>query len=169
MAVSAGEHHTVALDEQGSLWAWGLNAGGRLGDGSTTDRHRPVQVDLAPLDGHKVVAISTGDWNTVALDDLGRLWAWGPNGGGLLGDGTTTDQHRPVQVDLTPLNGHKVVAVSAGEFYFFAVDDQGRLWAWGSNTYGQLGDGTKTGRLKPVQVDMSSMNNKQAVKKSVSQ
>ncbi|MDK1703200.1 VWD domain-containing protein [Serratia rubidaea] len=159
MTVSAGEHHTVALDEQGGLWAWGLNDSGRLGDGSITDRHRPVQVDLTPLDGHKVVAIATSDWNNVALDDLGRLWAWGYNGLGQLGDGTTTNQHRPVQVDLTPLNGRKVVAVSAGSSYFFVVDDHGELWTWGANNYGQLGDGTKTRRLKPVRVDMSAMNN----------
>ncbi|HDJ1451294.1 TPA: hypothetical protein PPN73_004851, partial [Serratia rubidaea] len=66
---------------------------------------------------------------------------------------------RPVQVDLTPLNGRKVVAVSAGSSYFFVVDDHGELWTWGANNYGQLGDGTKTRRLKPVRVDMSAMNN----------
>jgi alpha-tubulin suppressor-like RCC1 family protein len=118
-----------------------------------------VQVDLTPLNGSKVVIVSARHNHSLALDNQGRLWAWGNNQYGQLGDGSTTRRLSPVQVDLTSLNGSTVVAVSAGGFYSLVLDDQGRLWAWGRNDRGQLGDGSDTNRLSPVQVDMSMMKN----------
>jgi hypothetical protein len=137
--LAAGYLHGLALKPDGSLWAWGDNRHGQLGDG-TTARSTPVQV----LTG--VAAVSAGTWHTLALKTDGSLWAWGWNGVGQLGDGTTTDRLTPVQV----LSG--VAAVSAGHNHTLAIKTDGSLWAWGSNQYGQLGDGTTTERLTPVQV-----------------
>ncbi|MDR1529056.1 MAG: hypothetical protein LBS40_01335 [Burkholderiales bacterium] len=161
VVISAGMGHTVALDDQGRLWAWGLNNYGQLGDGTFTYRSRPVLVDLASLEGSAVVAVSTGgSYHTVALDDQGRLWAWGENDYGQLGDGTTTtvNRSRPAPVDLAPLAGSVVVAIAISYTHTVVRDDQGRLWAWGSNSSGQLGDGTTTSHLIPALVGMSPMN-----------
>jgi alpha-tubulin suppressor-like RCC1 family protein len=150
IAVSAGTERTVALKGDGSVWAWGLNSpsgyisGGQLGDGTTTDRSAPVQVN--GLTG--VVAISSGGWHTVALKGDGSVWAWGYNYDGELGDGTTTDRLAPVQV--IGLTG--VVAISAGFWHTVALKGDGSVWAWGENSAGQLGDGTTTSRSTPVQV-----------------
>ena len=132
--------HTFAIKTDGSLWAWGYNRNGQLGDGTTTSRRNPVQV----LTG--VAAISTGASHTLALKTDGSLWAWGYNAYGELGDGTTTNRLLPVQV----LTG--VAAVSTGAYHTMAVKTDGSLWAWGYNAYGQLGDGTTTNRSTPVQV-----------------
>ncbi|ROR04058.1 alpha-tubulin suppressor-like RCC1 family protein [Delftia acidovorans] len=163
VALAAGYFHTLALDEQGHLWAWGWNSDGELGDGTNADRNRPVQVDLAPLDGSKVVEVAAGGFHTLARDEQGRLWAWGQNSGGQLGDGTTIDRNRPVRVDLAPLDGSKVVALAANTNHTVALDERGRLWAWGFNHDGTLGDGTTVARNRPVQVDLAPLDGSKVV------
>ena len=93
-AISAGDSHTVALKNDGTVLAWGLNSSGQLGDGTTTDSYTPVQVS-GLTDG---IAISAGDLHTVALKNDGTVWAWGLNHSGQLGDGTTIGRNTPVQV-----------------------------------------------------------------------
>lgn len=103
-AVAGGYHHTLALIDDGTVWAFGLNDLGQVGDGSTTHRLRPVQV--SGLSGIRAVAAKGGGGDTapgghghsLALDDAGQVWAWGCNGHGELGDGTTTDRQTPVAV-----------------------------------------------------------------------
>ena len=126
-AISAGVFNTVALKNDGTVWAWGLNSSGQLGDGTTTDSYTPVQV--SGLTG--VRAISAGFVShAVALKNDGTVWAWGSNGYGQLGDGTTTDSYTPVQVsDLTG-----ITAISAGESHTVALKNDGTVWAWGCNS-----------------------------------
>ncbi|MEW6523474.1 MAG: carboxypeptidase regulatory-like domain-containing protein [Bacillota bacterium] len=142
--LAAGKYHSLALRADGTVWAWGSNGAGRLGDGTTTDRPAPVQVrDLAD-----VVAVAAGTSHSLALRADGTVWAWGSNYFGQLGDGTTTDRHTPVQVrDLAD-----VVAVAAGTYHSLALRADGTVWAWGWNSHGELGDGTTTERHTPVQV-----------------
>ena len=128
----------------GTVWAWGWNPMGQLGDGTKTDRRAPAQVP--GLTG--VVSVSAGAYHTLALKGDGTVWAWGSNVTGQLGDGTTVDRSRPVKV--SGLTG--VVAVSAGGLHNLAVKGDGTMWAWGFNGFGQLGDGTRTMRLTPVRV-----------------
>ena len=148
--VGAGGAHSLALRDDGTVWAWGYNNHGQLGDGATTDRHTPVQV--RDLSG--VVSISSGGWHSLALRDDGTVWAWGWNEFGQLGDGTTTDRYSPVQVQ----NLSGVVSVAGGGGHSLALRDDGTLWAWGWNEHGQLGDGATTDRHTPVQVrDLSGV------------
>ena len=103
--VVAGHSHSLALMSDGTVWAWGLNATGQLGDGTTTDRFTPVQVrgenGVSYLTG--VTAISAG-WNhSLALRDDGTVWAWGNNSQGQIGDGTTTNRSTPVLVIGLPV------------------------------------------------------------------
>ena len=89
--------HTVALKNDGTVWAWGRNNYGQLGDGTTTDSDTPVQAGgSSPLSG--IIAIAAGESHTLALKNDGTVWAWGRNYYGQLGDGTTTDSDTPVQV-----------------------------------------------------------------------
>jgi alpha-tubulin suppressor-like RCC1 family protein len=137
-AVSAGDIHTLAIKTDGSLWAWGWNEFGQLGDGTETDRHTPVKV----MDG--VVAAGAGANHSMAVKADGSLWVWGLNeygqlgfeGGvvhrGILWDGATV---QPTPKKL--MDG--VTAVCAGDAYGMAIKTDGSLWAWGWNANGQLG------------------------------
>ncbi|WP_295392505.1 CARDB domain-containing protein [uncultured Thiodictyon sp.] len=140
--IAAGYDHSLALKPDGTLWAWGHNGYGQLGDGTTTDRLAPVNV----LTG--VAAVAAGSSHNLVLKPDGTLWAWGSNWIGQLGDGTATNRLTPVQVQV--LTG--VAAVAAGDYHTMALKPDGTLWAWGYNWIGQLGDGTVTSRDAPVQV-----------------
>ena len=149
--MAAGINHTVALKADGTLWAWGGNSDGQLGDGANTDCNTPVRVvgkdGIGYLEG--VTAVTAGWYYTVALKADGTVWAWGSNADGQLGDGTKIPRKTPVQVN--DLVGVK--AVAAGINHTVALKADGTLRAWGDNTYGQLGIGTTdTYRNTPVQV-----------------
>jgi len=151
--VSAGQSHSLALENDGTVWAWGRNTVGELGDGTTTNRGSPVQVMASPgvpLGGVTAVAAGAYDSHSLALKSDGTVLAWGNNVFGQLGDGTTTARHSPVQV--TGLSG--VTTISAS-YHSLALKSDGTVWAWGYNIYGQLGDGTSgagTNKSSPAQV-----------------
>ncbi len=139
-----GANHTLTIANDGTVWAWGLNTNGQLGDGTTTSHNAPVR-----LSGFTSIAgIAGGASHSVAVKTDGTVWAWGLNTNGQLGDGTTTQRTSPVQVSGLSW----VTAVSAGEAYSLALRSDGTVWSWGLNSSGQLGDGTITQRLTPVQV-----------------
>jgi len=138
--LAGGASHSLAIKTDGSLWGWGWNGYGQLGDGTTDDRSTPVQA----LTG--VAAVAAGGSHTLAIKTDGSLWAWGNNEYGQLGDGTTTYRLTPVQV-LS-----EVAAVSGGWYHTLALKTDGSLWAWGRNYDGEVGDGTNDDRLTPVQV-----------------
>jgi alpha-tubulin suppressor-like RCC1 family protein len=142
--VVAGYAHTVALKSGGSLWAWGYNFRGALGDGTTADKFSPVRVGT----GNDWVQIAAGDYHTVALKSDGTFWAWGANFYGQLGDGTTVDKLSPVRIG-TDSNWAQI---AAGQYHTVARKTDSTLWAWGDNTLGRLGDGTVTQRIAPVQI-----------------
>ena len=143
-SVDAGYYHTVAIKTDGSLWAWGNNAKGQLGDGTTSEAHVPVLIGTGFA---SVSAGGKGDFagvgvnftsprmHTVAIKTDGTLWAWGFNDYGQLGDGTTTSSLVPKLID------HGYASASAGGFHTLAVKTDGSLWSWGHNYYGELGNG----------------------------
>jgi hypothetical protein len=144
-AIAGGEgHNTIALKGDGTVWTWGANWYGQLGDGTTTDRLTPVQVSGLT----SVTAIAGGNFHTIALKGDGTVWTWGNNFAGELGDGTNTNRSTPVQV--SGLTG--VTAIAGGNFHTIALKGDGTVWTWGYNFDGELGDGTNTNRSTPVQV-----------------
>jgi len=128
----------------GNAAAWGKNAFGQLGDGTTVDKLAPVQVSSTT----QVTAIAAGAYHSLALASDGTVWAWGHNDWYQLGDGTNIDKSSPVQVP----NLSDVIAISAGAWHSLALKSNGTVWAWGLNGNGALGDGTTTLRTNPVQV-----------------
>lgn len=116
--VAAGGCHTLTLKEDRTVWAWGNNYYGQLGDGTTTSNNSPVQV--TGLTGVKAVA--AGMLHSVALNEDGTVWAWGENYYGQLGDGTTVNETSPVQV--AGLTGVK--AVATGDYHTLALKEDGR-------------------------------------------
>ena len=147
VSVSAGDHHTCALMNTGSVKCWGQNSNGQLGDGTTIHRSTPVQV--SGLTSGVVSVSAAGRYHTCALMNTGAVKCWGENFFGNLGDGTTTDRSTPVQVSgLTS----GVVSVSAGYNHNCVITSAGAAQCWGQNSNRQLGDGTTTNRSTPVQV-----------------
>ena len=127
-AIAAGFDFSVALKSDGTVWAWGDNVSGQLGDGTTTDRPTPVQV--SGLTG--VTDIAAGFDHSAALKTDGTVWAWGNNSKGQLGNGTTTDSTVPVQSGISVLAN--VLGISAGHQFNVALVRNGlssTVWAWG--------------------------------------
>lgn len=143
-AVSGSGNHTLALKSNGTVWAWGANFYGEVGDGTTITRALPVKVSNLT----NVTAISAGS-SSMALKSDGTVWAWGRNASGQLGDGTTTDRKLPTQI--TSLS--QVKAISAGGDFGLALKLDGTVWSWGANDWGQLGDGSTTNRSLPAQIN----------------
>ena len=199
IAVAAGHRHSLALKSDGTVWTWGLNDRGQLGDGSTANRRlEPVQT--YNLNG--VVAVAGSRQHSLALKSDGTVWAWGCNGQGQLGDGgpmkegrNSVKKHEPVQThnlsgvvaiaagfthslalksdgtvwawgggNNTPAqvqNLNDVVSIATSRSHSLALKSDGTVWAWGANYRGQLGDDSTIGRGTPVQVH--NLNNVVAV------
>jgi alpha-tubulin suppressor-like RCC1 family protein len=140
---------TLALDKYGRAWSWGRNDVGQLGNNATISQRTPVSV----LGGVKTFCEISAGVNqpfALAIDKNGRAWAWGVNGNGQLGNNTVISQRTPVSV----LGAVKTFCkVSVGGFHSLAIDKNGRLWAWGNNSNGQLGTNTSANSaLTPVSV-----------------
>ena len=158
-AISAGEDHTLALSSTGEIYTWGENFQGQLGDGTTTRRTTAVAVTTSGvLDGVTIVAIAAGQHHSLALSSDGRVFSWGGNAEGQLGDGTTDQRTTPVAVTTSGvLAGVSISAIAAGRNSSFALGSNGRVYSWGFNTNHELGDGTTVSRLEPVAVTTSGV------------
>ncbi|MFN2476361.1 MAG: RCC1 domain-containing protein [Chthoniobacterales bacterium] len=153
-AVSEGLAHSLAIGSDGKLYAWGGNNFGQLGNGSTANSTPPVVVSLPA--GVTASAIGAGFNHSLAAGSDGKLYAWGSNGEGELGNGSTTQSTTPGLVSLPA--GVTASAVIAGGYHSLALGSDGKLYAWGSNSYGQLGNGSTTDSNIPVPVSTSGFS-----------
>lgn len=128
--------HTLALKSDGTVWAWGANNYGQLGNGGYADAYVPVQVNA--LTG--ISAISAGAYYSMALKSDGTVWAWGLNAAGRLANGLSDDKTYPTPAQIQGLSG--IVSISAGANFALAQKGDGTVWTWGQNSFGQLCDGT---------------------------
>ncbi|MGH1519697.1 fibronectin type III domain-containing protein [Chryseobacterium sp. JK1] len=142
--VSTGMSHSLGIKSDGTLWAWGANDFGQLGNGTNTAKTVPVQIGTA----NDWQSVSAGTFHSMAIKTNGTLWGWGLNGNSRLGDGTTNDRIFPTQI-TSDTNWQ---SVSAGDVNTVAIKTNGTLWGWGYNGYAQLGDGTTNNRSTPYQI-----------------
>ena len=147
-AISRGFNHTMMIKSDGSLWGFGNNYVGQLGDGTTNHTFNGGAIRV--LDDASYV--SAGNAYTMAIRSDGSLWAWGNNGYGQLGDGTTTQRLNPIMIMDNVVSVSTSSSCHGGQSHTMAIRSDGSLWAWGSNDHGQLGDGTTVSRLSPVRV-----------------
>ena len=139
--VSAGNFHTAAVKTDGTLWTWGLNVTGQLGNNTSVSYSSPIQV--GSLTNWKYVSCGYNGFTTAIKTD-GTLWAWGNNSNGQLGNGNNISLSSPIMVGA--LNTWKQVNQTS------AIKSDGTMWVWGSNNYGQLGNGTAISYSSPIQV-----------------
>jgi alpha-tubulin suppressor-like RCC1 family protein len=153
--VSCGNSHAAAIKTDGTLWLWGSNGSGQLGDNAGISRSSPIQTIAG---GTNWKQVSCGLNNTAAVKTDGTLWLWGNGQDGILGDNTVTNRSSPVQTVSTGTNWKQVVC---GVNHTTSIKTDGTLWLWGLNTNGQLGDNTVTSKSSPVQTISTGTNWKQ--------
>ena len=150
-SVTAGGYHTMAAAVDGSIWAWGYNGYGQLGNGSYSSNNKPVKL-VAGLT--LASALGTGSYHSLAVAPSGEVWSWGYNGNGQLGINSTTSVNSPVQTTAVA-SWSSILQVSAGYSHSVAMKSDGSLWTWGYNNYGQLGFGDLTQR--PIATQLTTL------------
>jgi alpha-tubulin suppressor-like RCC1 family protein len=139
-----GHSHCCARRSDGTVWCWGRNSSGQLGDETTTQRNAPVRVAYLT----NVVHIATGHNHSCAIRQNGTTWCWGANGSGQLGDGFTTNQLRATQMP----NFLGATLLTAGNAHTCAYMGDNTVRCWGRGTEGQLGNNALATSYTPVQV-----------------
>ncbi|BDR54015.1 hypothetical protein KIMH_01260 [Bombiscardovia apis] len=162
-SISAGGYFSTALDNQGHIHAWGYNAMGVLGNGSTDSTSAnptPSTITASSLNGSFITKISTSTYHVVALDNQGRVYAWGSNNNNQIGinnsNGNILSSPTLITTGSLADSGISITDIGAGAIHSVALDSQGVAYAWGSNVYSQLGDGNTgslgSGRYTPQEV-----------------
>ncbi len=161
--VAAGLEHSVVVRADGSVWIWGANQLGQLGDGGRSGNTVPIKIQNLPL----MQTVATGAYHTLALSQDGSVWSWGGNKFGQLGNGNQIDTLTPQPITGLP----PITAIAAGFYHSIALADDGSVWSWGDNSVFQLGvDGTQysaiplsIGRLSQVDKITSTLWNSYAM------
>jgi alpha-tubulin suppressor-like RCC1 family protein len=148
--VAAGNYSSYAIQNTGTLWAWGYNPQGQLGQGNTINYSSPVQVGA--LSTWTRISVNSTSASALALQSNGSLWAWGYNVYGQLGTSNINGYSSPVQIGALTLWKQ----IAAGGYSSYAIQSNGTLWAWGLNSQGQLGLNTTVGVSSPVQIGTAS-------------
>uniref|UniRef100_A0A0G4I040 EGF-like domain-containing protein n=1 Tax=Chromera velia CCMP2878 TaxID=1169474 RepID=A0A0G4I040_9ALVE len=166
ISVCVGYYHTaVAVAQGGKVFTFGRNDQGQLGDGSTSDRARPLEV----MGVGNVTAVACGWYHTMALTADGEVWAWGRNYWGQLGTGDTSQSLVPIRVGVgSDLEGQKVAWISAGDQTSLAVTVSKRLFGWGVNQSGQVAQGHLSTPIKtPAEIFLPGGEKARTVKVGV--
>ncbi|XP_069859290.1 RCC1 and BTB domain-containing protein 2 isoform X2 [Dipodomys merriami] len=147
--VACGSYHSLVLTSDGEVFAWGYNNSGQVGSGSTVNQPIPRRV-TGYLQNKVVVNIACGQMCSMAVADTGEVYVWGYSGNGQLGLGSTGNQPTPCRV--AALQGIHVQRVACGYAHTLVLTDEGQVYAWGANSYGQLGTGNKSNQSYPTPV-----------------
>ena len=138
--LSLGGAHSAAITEDGSLYTWGYNGFGQLGNGTRTSSQTPTKI----MDNVK--SVSLGADPSAAITKDGSLYTWGYNSHGQLGNGTKTNSQTPIKIM------DNVKSVSLSSYHSAAITEDGSLYTWGLNYHGELGNGTTTDSQTPIKI-----------------
>ena len=154
--IAVGDRHTLALTSDGTVWGWGQNVRGQLGDNTNSPKPSPIQVGVGVSGFNDLIAISASLENSIALKSDGTVWVWGSNDFGQIGNGTVGgfDIDQP---QLVP-NLNNIVQISAGEEFYTALRGDGKVFVWGKNDFGQVGNGTSGGNQSVPVLNTSLIN-----------
>ncbi|XP_043284859.1 RCC1 and BTB domain-containing protein 1-like isoform X3 [Venturia canescens] len=152
--IACGSHHSLALTNEGEVYAWGQNSSGQVGSGISTNQNTPRKVNSS-LAGKKVVNIACGQSSSMAVTNYGEVYGWGNDSVGQLGTSKYVNQPNPHKVG--GLSGIVIEKVVCGYSHTLALSDEGELFVWGGNAYGQLGLGTKVNSCVPVKLNVPEM------------
>ena len=155
--VACGYYYTAATKTDGTLWLWGINTSGQLGDNTVTQRSSPVQTVAF---GSNWRYVACGNSTTAAIKTDGTLWTFGIGSSGQLGDNTAASKSSPVQ---TVAAGTDWKQVTVGNGHLAATKTDSTMWTWGLGTSGQLGDNTAASKSSPVQTVAYGYKWKQAI------
>jgi uncharacterized repeat protein (TIGR02543 family) len=153
--VFAGQYHTFVVTSNGRVYAWGFNNYGQLGDGTLVDNSTPTLISF-PV-GETIRNVVADQDHSLAVTTTGRVYSWGRNNFGQLGDNTLADNSTPTLISFP--GGETIRNVAAGIGHSLAVTTTGQVYAWGSNLYGQLGDGTTANKSTPTLISFNGLNN----------
>jgi alpha-tubulin suppressor-like RCC1 family protein len=148
--------HSIAISSTGKVFTWGSNSKGSLGNGTTEDEIVPKEItsNFSLIKGEKIISIFSGGLFSSAISSTGKVFTWGWNAKGQLGDGTIEDRHSPVDITSRFSLGSRdrIISLSLGAYHCIALSSQGRIYTWGENEWGQLGDGTTVNRNAPNEI-----------------
>ncbi|QVK16776.1 DUF5011 domain-containing protein [Mycoplasmatota bacterium] len=150
--INVGSNHSSAITSEGRIFTWGANSNGQLGDGTNTDKSIPTEItsNFNLVVGETITKVSLGDYHSSAITSEGRIFTWGANSNGQLGDGTTISRNTPTEITIGV--GETIKEVSLGSNHSSAITSEGKLYTWGWNNFGQLGDGTTANRYTPTEI-----------------
>lgn len=149
------QYHQMVLTRSGEVFAWGQNSHGQLGTGDLKTQSDPTSITNQFALGDKVVQVSALGWHSLALTESGRVYSWGANDYGQVGNSTTIDVKNPMDITdrLKLPAGHHVVKIYAGYDNSYALTNRGEVYAWGKNIYGQIATGDRKNVLAPRKID----------------
>lgn len=153
--IAAGGDFSMAVRVDGTatrLYTWGRNNAGQLGHGDNTQRNRMAPIPNFPPSGERIRTIAAGREHALALTESGKVYSWGRNNNGQLGSNNTTDRWSPAQITHT-IGSIKINGIVAGAYHSLAIDEEGRVYGWGLQSNGRVGNGSTSGnRTTPVQL-----------------
>jgi alpha-tubulin suppressor-like RCC1 family protein len=154
-----GPASSFNLSSTGGVFSWGYNLDGQLGDSTNVNKNTPTNIsaNFALLTEDKIIQIDSEFDRTAAVSLNGKVFMWGSNTNGQLGDGSNEQKNIPFDItsNFDLLTDDKIIAVSLGRLASYALSEKGRLFSWGQNEFGQLGDGTKIGKNLPTEITVN--------------
>ena len=159
-SIHTGSHHTLVLMTNGSLYAYGQNAKGQLGLGHNNNQNTPQLISPTHFPNKTIQSIHTGYGNTLALMEDGSLYSWGYNKAGELGLGHTDNQYTPQLINPEHFHYNTIKSIHIEFMHALALMDDGTLYTWGQNDYGQLGLDHNYDAYTPQLIDPNHFDNK---------
>jgi uncharacterized repeat protein (TIGR02543 family) len=158
ISLSFGGNHSSAISNFGRVFMWGMGRYGQIGHGFNNESRSMIDIteNFNLFGGDKIISISLNTFSSSAISSTGRVFMWGSNWAGQLGDGSLIDKNLPVEItsNFNLENEDKITSISLGYMHSSVLSSNGRIFIWGANNKGQLGDGTNTNKTIPIEITL---------------